>query len=146
MNSTDRAILSITSALLDRGRTLDALSSALTVVAALSLLLGAIGAKAVTTPVTATGFALAIVGLGLAAKYLAVRVAFDAALLRRCAADQTPVAEFDAAMRAINLLPAVKTGRSWLDRCQGARRLLKLQAVVLLAQTVALILAVVAAR
>ncbi len=145
MNPADRVIVGVTADLLDRGRTIDALSSALTIAAALCLLLFATGVGEAFRS-TAIWFTLAIVGFGLLAKYLAVRVAFDAALLHRCATDQMPTTEFDAAMRALGLMSANKTGRNWTDRCLGARRLLTLQAILLVVQTTALAFAVIAAR
>ena len=145
MSPADRVIVGVTADLLDRGRTIDALSSALSIVAALCLLLTALGVAGAARS-TALWFALAIVGFGLLAKYLAVRVAFDAALLNRCAAEHMPTAEFDAAMRVLGLMSAKKTGRNWTDRCLGARRLLTLQAILLVVQTIALAFAVIAAR
>jgi hypothetical protein len=146
MSPGERTVVAITAALLGRGRAIDLLSSTLTVIAASFVLLHLF--RPDTGPATtfvATGIAIAIVLLGLAAKYLAVRVAFDAALLQRCAAECMPVAEFDAAMRAMNLLPASKTGRGWIERCRGARRLLMIQTFLLVSQVLALALAVFAA-
>lgn len=142
MNDADRAAVHITAHLLDRGRSIDALASALTVIAALCVLLRAFVTPSVAAGPFTTWLILSIVAFGLFEKYLALRVAFDAALLRECAIGRILPEPFDQAMHALKLLPAAKLGRSWLERCAGARRLLGLQAMLLVAQVGAIACAV----
>jgi hypothetical protein len=57
---------------------------------------------------------------GLVALYFAVRVAFDARLFEDILADRLTTAQLDAALGSLRKGTA---GRSWSDRCRGARRL-----------------------
>lgn len=146
MTPADRLTVGIMADLLDRGRSIDALASGLTVAATLiALLIPAIAGAGAGHWDASMWLLLATIVLGLAGKYIAVRVAFDAALLHRCASEQVSGEAFDSAMRSLDLLAATKTGRSWIDRCLGARKLLKLQAMLLVAQSFALAIAIVAA-
>ncbi|HSX71071.1 MAG TPA: hypothetical protein VLF16_09065, partial [Pseudomonas sp.] len=127
--------LSLVAGLLRRGRGLDLLSNALTLLAlayGLAPLLG--------TPPSATGGVLCglLVMLGLAQKYWAVRVALDAELFARLANDAARLAEhttdLDQALQVLGLQPATTQPRDWQERCRGALRLLRLQAAWLIAQ------------
>jgi len=124
MNDAERLEASIVAALLAGGSRLDWLGTALTVAAA-GLLLAGIGGRAPEA---------GIVVLGIAAKYLALRVAFDARLFALAAERALATEPFDAAMTRLGLLAPPKTGRAWADRCRGARRLLRLQAAAVAAQ------------
>lgn len=146
MNPADRMAVEITADLLDRGRSIDDLASAITFAAVLTGLMSTmIGVPGVAASGSSLGWTLAIIALGLIEKYLAIRVAFDAALLHRCATEQSPMSTFDDAMRALNLLAPSKIGRGWLERCRGARRLLELQAMLLAAQLLVLAIAIATA-
>lgn len=79
-------------------------------------------------------------GLGIAQGWLALRVGFDARLFARLAG-QPDLAAFDAAMTDLGLMPPAKAGRPVVQRFRGARRLLHLQAGVLLAQALVLAIA-----
>ncbi|HTO46826.1 MAG TPA: hypothetical protein VML91_04240 [Burkholderiales bacterium] len=124
MNDQERLETAVTAALLARGRSLDWLSTALTAVAA-ALLLAGLGAAKLEA---------AIVLVGIGAKYLAGRVALDARLFEIVAERSLATESFDAAMTRLGLLPSAKTGRPWADRCRGATRLFRLQAVTVALQ------------
>ena len=86
---------------------------------------------------------------GSAAKILgALRVAFDAGLLALIALDSDALhdrtQELDEALQSLGLQPANRAGPPWAERQRGALKLLRNQAVVLVAQvlpTLAVILA-----
>jgi len=59
--------------------------------------------------------------------YLALRVAFDAALFHLLAENAIDVTALDATMTTLGLLPAAKAGRPLGPRVTGARRLLVAQ-------------------
>jgi len=124
MSDQERLETAVTAALLARGRSLDWLSTALTVAAA-ALLLAGLGAAKLEA---------AIVLVGIGAKYLGTRVAFDARLFEIAAERALAIEPFDAAMTRLRLIPPSKTGRPWADRCRGARRLLRLQAAAVALQ------------
>lgn len=137
--------LALVAGLLRRGHGLDLLSNALTLLAlayGLAPLLGALHSAASSV------LCGLLVMLGLAQKYWAIRVALDAELFARLADDAARLtvstAELDQALHSLGLQPATTQTRDWSQRCQGALRLLRLQAAWLLAQlvlTVATILA-----
>jgi hypothetical protein len=83
--------------------------------------------------------ALVVIGLGVAQAWLAVRVGFDAALLRDVA-NRTQFAALDAALVALDLIPPEKAGRPLDERLRGAMRLMRLQGLCLGAQILVLIL------
>lgn len=103
----------ITARFLRAAEKIDWLSTGLTLVAALS-------------PMGAPSIAAIL--LGLAAKYYAVRIAFDARVFEDLAGDRYTIAEFDDAMKREN------TERSLPDRCRGAKRLVIMLAVLTAAQ------------
>ena len=94
--------------------TFDMLSTGLTLIAA-----------------AAIGFALwhPIGALGLAAKWMAVRVRFDeavfAALVDAVQKSGFRTEHLDRALRGVGMLPANKEGRDWDTRCRGALGLMK---------------------
>jgi hypothetical protein len=134
MNDQERLETAVIAALLAGGRSVDWLATALTVAAA-TLLLAGLGAPALE---------VAIVLVGIAGKYLATRVAFDARLFEIAAERALATEPFDAAMTCLGLLAPAKTGRPWIDRCRGARRLLRLQAAAVTLQCALAAAAVVA--
>jgi hypothetical protein len=67
--------------------------------------------------------------LGLAAKWLAVRVRFDAAVFATLV-DAVQKSGFrtdhlDRALRGVGMLPSNKEGRDWDTRCHGALQLMR---------------------
>ena len=111
------------------GRVLDHGSSGLLVGA---LLLG---------PVVGAGPAAGFFGgaglRGLLEKYLAWRVALDAEFFALLLAQPGREAAFDAALAEFRGRPAVAAARPMASRWQGARRLVRRQAAVLMAQALA---------
>jgi hypothetical protein len=105
--------------------TLDTLSTGFTVVAA-----GAI-AVAFWHPLAVPALILlvAVVIIGLAAKWMAVRVRFDAAVFAALidAVQKTGfrTEHLDRALRGVGMLPASKEGRDWDTRCRGALSLMR---------------------
>ncbi|MFJ7797285.1 hypothetical protein [Pseudomonas sp. NPDC096950] len=137
--------LQVVASLLRRGRTLDQLSTGLTVLGVLFGLLQLL----LITPVT-LGLILSawMIVLGLLQKYWAFRVAFDADLFALVARDADALPDrtqaLDQALQSLGLQPANRAGRPWPERQRGALKLLRNQAVLLLAQvlpTLAVILA-----
>lgn len=124
MSDAERLQTLVTARLLAEGRSLDALGIGLTVAAALVLFAG----TDLATP------AIGTVLMGLVAKYLGTRVAFDARLFADASSRGLSTAAFDDAMRALGLLPDEKAGRDWTARCRSARQLLTLQAVAVALQ------------
>jgi len=120
MTDTERAQVLVTARLLEAARSLDWLSTGLTILAAVLLVL--------------TRYALVALVLGAVSKLYAVRVAFDAKLLHDIAADRFSTADLDAALG--------RTGqeRGWPDRCRGARRLVFVEAAATFAQLAAVTL------
>jgi hypothetical protein len=84
------------------------------------------------------GVGAAIVLLGLLEFWLAARVALDVELFDAIARSGD-LEGFDRTMQALGLMAADKANRSLGQRIQGALRLLKLQALTLVAQVAALI-------
>lgn len=127
--------LALVGGLLRRGRGLDLLSNTLTL---LSLAYGL--APLIGAPHSGASSILCslLVMLGLAQKYWAIRVALDAELFARLADDAARLtastAELDQALHSLGLQPTPTQPRDWSQRCQGALRLLRLQATWLLAQ------------
>jgi hypothetical protein len=105
--------------------TFDMLSTGLTLIAA-----AAIG-FALWHPIGALGLAFlaAQVLVGLAAKWMAVRVRFDeavfAALVDAVQKSGFRTEHLDRALRGVGMLPANKEGRDWDTRCRGALGLMK---------------------
>ena len=117
--------LRLTADALAAAATLDTLSTGFT-------LLGAAGiGVALWHPVGwAIPFVFAcVVFLGLAAKWMAVRVRFDAAVFATLV-DAVQKSDFrtdhlDRALRGVGMLPANKEGRDWDTRCHGALQLMR---------------------
>jgi len=137
--------LQVVASLLRRGRSLDQLSTGMTVLGGLFGLLQLL----LITPM-ALGLLLSawLIVVGLLQKYWALRVAFDADLFDAVAQDTDAVphrtVELDQALQSLGLQPANRAGRPWAERQRGALKLLRNQAVLLVAQvlpTLAVILA-----
>ena len=122
--------------LLDQGALVNRLSIAVTAIAIAILLLPMLPPSEATLP-TAAVVAL----FGIFELFMAFRVSLDAALFRRLAndaqAERLDVAAFDAAMLALKLMSAGKAGQPIAKRFAGARRLLIIQAAMLLIQVIA---------
>lgn len=131
--------LHIIASLLRRGRTLDSLSTGLT------LLSIALGLSQLWLPPSGLlmSWVVLLVVLGVGEKYYAVRVAFDAELFQKLADDPANLTRntraLDQALEALSLQPADKAGRAWPLRSQGALKLLR-QQVLLLALQIMLLL------
>jgi hypothetical protein len=138
---TARHLLDAVVALLDQGAAIDRLSRLLTVTALAGLV--AISVIGAWQPVLAVMLALSALA-GMIETYLAMRVGFDAALLRRLAetADAGPdkLAERDAALTSMRLLPVDKAGRPLEPRVAGARDLFYRQVGALTVQTLLFLL------
>lgn len=132
-----QADLLLVAALLRRGRSLDHLSSALSLVAVVFGLAPWLGVQA------SLGLALICTSLliaGLAEKYWALRVALDAELFQRLAEAGEQLEQqthaLDQALQNLCLHNAPQNERAWSHRCQGALGLLRKQALCLLLQVV----------
>lgn len=119
----------VMAALLRQGRLLDRLSGAL-LLTGIVFGFGQLLLKH-ADPLLAA-ICLALVLVGLVQKYLALRVAFDAALFARLEA--LSLEELDAALLGLGLLPPQRTGRSLAERSRGALRLLYRQALCVASQ------------
>ncbi|MEH6415798.1 hypothetical protein [Pseudomonas sp. CGJS7] len=114
-------------------------------VASLTLWASGLFGLALSTAVPGSQFALLMLSLaaGLLQLYYAVRVDFDARLLRALAETGGSGADaaqrLDAALRSMGLLKAGREGRDWASRWRGARSLLLRQGFSLIVQFVALI-------
>ena len=134
--------LALCSDALCAARTLRALTTGLSVIAAAGMalagFLGGVPAMALWT---------VTLGLGALAQWLAYRIAFDAALFSRLADEgrrgELDLAAFDRAMLALGLLPAAKAGRDVGTRCRGALTLLRALGVAVVMQIVLIIIAAV---
>jgi hypothetical protein len=107
---------------LKAGRVLDGASSVL-LLGTLVLALGPLSALLL-------GVISIALALALAAKYLAWRVALDAEFFTLLHEQPTQTAAFDAALAAFLGRAAPVAGRSLASRCQGARRLVVCQALL----------------
>lgn len=132
--------LELVAALLRQGRSLNALSRLLILLAGGWLTLMAAGLAAPQTASLAALFASLL--LGLAQLYFALRVGLDAELLRALAQDARArggdlgpsTTALDDALRAQALQPADRPARDWTQRLAGARRLWRGQILALLLQ------------
>ncbi len=109
-------------AVLDTGARLDDLSRVLTAAALIGLMASGVWG----TPVALMELVL-IAAAGLAQFWFAARVRLDAALFRE--ASRMGWAGVDAALMAMTLMPAAKSGREDAARIAGAMGLLRWQAV-----------------
>ena|SRR5262245_59698543 len=140
-----RALLASAAILLEQGRSLDRLSRLLTAAALLALI--AIGVLAAERPVLAA-ILLGLAALaGLVEAYLAIRVGFDAGLLRALTAetDALDPAKLDTALVSMRLIPAAKAGRPIEQRVAGACRLFYRQAAAVASQLILFLLGALAA-
>lgn len=145
----------VVASLLRRGRSLDQLSTGLTL---LGVLFGLLQWLLVTPMALGLILSVWLIVTGLWQKYWAFRVAFDADLFALMARDGGADADaqalalalaqrtsaLDQALQNLGLQPADRAGRPWPERQRGALKLLRNQAVLLAAQvlpTVAVILA-----
>lgn len=123
--------------LLEQGRLIHRLAGPLTVLAAIAAPVLALG-----WPHRGVLAALSIaVVLGLVETVLALRVAFDVRALRRIAEREDGLARFDAALVALGLMSADRSGRAMADRGWGCLRLLCWQAAIAVAQVAVLLAA-----
>lgn len=140
--ATEMQLFTVAS-LLRRGRALDQLSNALSLVALLIGLAPLLGITA--QPLTALFCALLLV-LGLGQKYWALRVALDAELFQQLAGRveqlTTHTVDLDQTLAQLKLQPANQSPRGWEERSLGALRLLRQQVLWLLAQLLLAILIV----
>jgi hypothetical protein len=117
--------LRLTSGALSAVGTLDTLSTGLTLIAAAGIGV----AFWHPVPPLALAFLAAQVIVGLAAKWMAVRVRFDgvvfAELVHAVHKTGFRTDHLDSALRGVGMLPGNKEGRDWDTRCRGALRLVK---------------------
>jgi hypothetical protein len=117
--------LRLTADALGAAATLDALSTGLTLIAAAAMVVS------LWHPVTMPALAIlaAQVVAGLVAKWLAVRVRFDAevfaGLVDAVQRSGFRTEHLDRALRGVGMLPANKEGRDWDTRCRGALGLMR---------------------
>ena len=133
--------LQVVASLLRRGRSLDQLSTGLTL---LGVLFGLAQLLMVSITPICLLLSLWMIVLGLLQKYWALRVAFDADLFALMAKDIERTGELDQSLQSLGLQPANRTSRPWTERQRGALKLLRKQAYLLGAQvllTLAVILA-----
>lgn len=133
--------LQVVASLLRRGRSLDQLSTGLTL---LGVLFGLAQLLMISISTLCLLLSLWMILLGLLQKYWALRVAFDADLFALLARDPQRTPELDQALQSLGLQSAKRTGRPWAERQRGALKLLRKQVYLLAAQvvlTVAVILA-----
>jgi hypothetical protein len=137
--------LQVVASLLRRGRTLDQLSTGLTLLGASFGLLQWL----LITPIT-LGLILSawLIVVGLVQKYWALRVAFDAELFEVVARDSDALSDctlaLDQAFQNLGLQPANRAGRPWAERQRGALKLLRNQAALVGAQVVPILAAILA--
>jgi hypothetical protein len=117
----ERAEIVVTSRLLEASGKLDLLATGVALVSATALLF--------STPHRVA--ALTAIALGIVAKFYAVRIAFDARLFADVALLTLTMSDLDAAF-------AKKAGRSWSERCRGARRLIVVFGLATVAQCAAI--------
>ena len=133
--------LQVVASLLRRGRSLDQLSTGLTLLGVLFGLAQLL--MATVTPICLI-LSLWMIILGLLQKYWALRVAFDADLFALLARNKDRTPDLDQTLQSLGLQPAKRAGRPWAERRRGALKLVRKQAYLLAAQvllTLAVILA-----
>ncbi|WP_339473021.1 hypothetical protein [Pseudomonas sp. RL_5y_Pfl2_69] len=137
--------LHVTASLLRQGRSLDQLSTGLTL---LGVLFGL--AQLLMTSIIPLCLILStgLIILGLLQKYWALRVAFDADLFALVARNAEPLPErtrsLDLALQNLGLQSATRAGRPWAERQRGALKLLRKQAILLAAQVLLTLAALLA--
>ena len=122
MTEEDRALVVITARFLRAASKMSSLAVGLAILAAASL----IYTTARRPP------AIVAMALGLISIYYGIRVAFDARLLEDAATETITIEDLDSVF-------AKNKGRSWADRCRGARRLVALQGIATIAQMIAVV-------
>ena len=122
MTPEERALLAVTADFLRAASKVQWLAAGLVIVAAASLVF--------TTARRAP--AIAAMALGIIATYYGVRVAFDARLLEGVATERLTATDLEAVF-------VKNKGRSWADRCRGARRLVAFEAAATIAQLIAVV-------
>ena len=119
--------------LLDQGQIVNRLSIAITAIGAAVLLVPVFPPSAAFIPI-----GILVVVVGLVQLGLAVRIGLDAALYRRlagdAAADRLDEAAAEAALVALRIFPAGKSGLPIPQRVMRAKRLLVMQGAALLVQ------------
>ena len=133
--------LQVVASLLRRGRSLDQLSTGLTL---LGVLFGLAQLLMASIAPICLLLSLWMIILGLLQKYWALRVAFDADLFALMARDVERTGELDQTLQTLGLHPANRPSRPWAERQRGALKLLRKQAYLLGAQVI-LTLAVILA-
>ena len=123
--------LQIVASLLRRGRSLDQLSTGLTL---LGILFGLAQLLLASISTICLLLALWMIVLGVLQKYWALRVAFDADLFAMLARDVTRTPDLDQALQTLGLQSSKRAGRPWTERRRGALKLLRKQAWLLGAQ------------
>jgi len=127
--------LQVVASLLRRGRTLDQLSTGLTL---LGVLFGVLQLLLFTSVVLGQTLSAWLIVVGLIQKYWAIRVAFDADLFELVARDADVLPDrtqaLDQVLQHLGLQPANRAGRPWTERQRGALKLLRNQAALLGAQ------------
>lgn len=137
--------LHVTASLLRQGRSLDQLSTGLTLMGVLFGL-----AQLLMTSIIPLCLILStgLIILGLLQKYWALRVAFDADLFALVARNAEPLPErtrsLDLALQNLGLQSATRAGRPWAERQRGALKLLRKQAILLAAQVLLTLAALLA--
>jgi hypothetical protein len=133
--------LRLTADALNAARTVDTLSTGLTLVAAAGIAV----ALWHPVPLFAAAFLAAQLVLGIAAKWTAVRVRFDsqvfAALADAVQHSGFRIEHLDRALRGVGTLPADKEGRDWDTRCKGALGLMRSLGWLTVAQGLLFVLA-----
>jgi hypothetical protein len=137
--------LQATANLLRRGDSLDRLSTGLTLLGALlGLSQYLVPGPGLWSLVCSGGLLV----LGLWQKYWALRVGFDADLFRHLAdrAEDLPqrTQDLDQALTALGMQPAERGGRPWSERITGALKLLRRQALLVVAQVLLTLLFILA--
>lgn len=127
--------LHVVASLLRQGRTLDQLSTGLTL---LGVLFGLLQLLLITPTAPFLILSAWLIILGLWQKYWALRVAFDADLFTLMARDTDALSDrtqaLDQALQNLGLQPATRAGRPWIERQRGGLKLLRKQAILLAAQ------------
>ena len=123
--------LYLIASLLARGRQLERLSDG---IALLALAYGLAPLLGLPLHPLASALCLALVALGLAHKYWAVRVALDAELFAHLASQGADAQALDAALFELRLKPQPCDLRDWPTRGRAALALLRRQALCLALQ------------
>ncbi len=117
--------LRLTADALAAAATLDTLTTGLTIVATAGIVVTFLHPVAVAAVAILAG----VVVLGLVAKWMALRVRFDAmvfaALVDAVHKSGFRTDHLDRALRGVGMLPGKKEGRDWDTRCHGALRLMR---------------------